>query len=134
MARLIKDQITVFDAEAGATANSSMIDVRDFRNTMITFTAASNYAGTIKAYASYSGTAPDLSSAASASNEYWAVEMKDKNDDGSVVGTTGVVYDGASDGVTGYATNTDGIQWLGFKISGRTAGNVTVKVSACDNQ
>jgi len=132
--RLIKDQITVFSAENGATANSAVIDVRDFRNTMITVEALSSYDGTLKFFASYSTSGkPDITAAASITNEYFPVEVKQRNNDGSLVGTTGLVFDGSSDGVSGLSTNTDEVQYIAVKISGRSAGTVSVKIAACNN-
>lgn len=132
--RLIKDQVTVFDAEAGATANSIVVDVRDYRHVNAVFTAASSYAATVKAFGSYSQTIPVPGSAASASNEYFPVEMKARNNDASIVGTTGVVYAGSTDGLTAYGFNDDNLTYVFFKISSRTAGTLTVKVSATTNE
>lgn len=119
-------------AESSNT-NSNTIDVRDYRHTEVQITSKDSYAGTLQAFASYSDTAPDLSAAASESNPYFPVEMKYRNDDTSVPGTTGIVYDGTMDGVRGYSTNTDGIKWVGFKTSSRTAGSIVVQVSAVTN-
>jgi hypothetical protein len=116
-----------------AAVNSDFLDARDFRNVVIQLIAKDSYDGKLEFFGSLDDDAPSFAAASSAGNAYFPIEMKYRNNDTSVVGTTGLTYDGSADGTRCYAPNTNEIKWFGIKISGRTAGSICVQATTCNN-
>jgi len=115
-----------------AAVNSQFVDARDFRNIIVQLIATDSYDGKLEFYGSLDDEAPSFASASSAGNAYFPIEMKWRNNDTSVPGTTGLTY-GLMDGTRAYSPNTNEIKWFGIKISSRTAGSICVQVSTCNN-
>lgn len=105
-----------------------------FRNCIITLIASGSANLTIKCYASNQETEPDLSAAASASNQYAEVQITSLNDWTGIDWTTWVVYAWSSDWVTRYEVNDNYNRWIGFKVTARSAWAVDIYIDMCDNQ
>lgn len=108
------------------------IPVSGFGNIGIEIYTANNANLTIKAQGTMKEVAPDFSAAASATNVWSYIQMIDYINDGNINGNTGIVFSG-TDGVKHLKMNIDELSFVNFEVSGRTAGNITVLVYACDN-
>lgn len=119
---------TILNAKA-ATGIGNNIQVRDFRHVIVMIATASSANLTVKACGSIEETAPDFASAQSASNMYDFLEMADYQDGAKIAGDTGIVFSGTDD-VRMLEVNTNGMEWLNFRVTARSAGSVTVKILA----
>ena len=123
---------TLADAQAANGAGNNVF-VDDFMNKEITITADNSFAGVIKCVGCTTKESADFGSAAANDNEWFYQQIKEKDDDNNVNGSTGITYTGAEDGVRGFRINDDAITYLNFVVSGYAAGDVTVKVKASNN-
>lgn len=119
---------TILDAKA-ATGIGQLINVKDFRHLIIAIATASNANLTVKAVGSLEETAPDFTAAQTAANMYDFLEMVDLQDGSKISGDTGIAFAGTDD-YRLLEINTDGMEWLTFRVTARVAGNVTVKILA----
>ena len=117
-----------------ANEYTPMIFSKDFRTAVFTVIAADSANATIKFYWSNSETRPTLWSAASTTNEYDEAQVINLDTHAWVDGSTGVVFAWSSDGITRYELNENGNNWIGVKMTARSAGSVTIKVDLYDNQ
>lgn len=105
----------------------------DFRNAVFTLIASGSADCTIKFYESNQEARPDLSQAASSSNQYSTVQVIDLESGAPIEGDTGVVYAGSSDGQHMYEMNTNANRWVGIKMTARSAGEVSPSVFLTNN-
>ena len=106
---------------------------QDAKNIVLTFIAAGATA-TVKVYGSDTIAArPLLSAVTSATNLYVPIETINRDTGDVIDGTTGIAYIGAATNNQSYAINTDGLTWVGVKMTARAAGSVIVKVDMYDN-
>ena len=122
---------TILNAKA-ATGIGQNILVKDFRHLVISIGTASSANLTVKAVGSIEEAAPDFSAAQSASNMYDFLEMIDLQSGAKISGDTGISFAGTDD-YRLLEINTNGMQWLNFRVTARSAGSVTVKVLAFHN-
>ena len=117
---------TFFDAQAG-TGVGNVLNVRDFRH--VTIYIATDGGGdaalTVKCQGSISDVAPAWGSAATAAIRWEYVGMYDLNDAALTAGDTGFVVATADD-YKMYTVNTDGLESLNFRVTARSAGEVSV--------
>lgn len=124
-------QYIILDAKA-ATGVGQNIMVKDYRHLVVAIGTASNANLTLKAVGSLEETAPDFSTAQSVSNMYDFIEMVDLQSGSKVTGDTGISFSGTDD-FRMFEINTNGLQWLNFKVTARSAGSVTVNLMAFRN-
>lgn len=105
-----------------------------FRNATVTVIAASSADLTLKCYTSNWETAPDLSAAASATNEYAPTQMTNLDTWANIDGSTWIVLAWSSDWVTRYEINDNSNDWVWFIVSGYSAWNVTIRIDMTTNQ
>jgi hypothetical protein len=90
---------------------------------------------TVKVYGSVLQTKPDFTASASATNQWSTMQLVNLNNGSPLDGSTGIVYTGAgTDGTTSYEVNTNAINWLGFVVSGYSAGTGTLTLTLTDNE
>lgn len=104
-------------------------EVSDFRHIQlqIAATTASSAGATIKVYGSYSELQPDFGSAASLSNQYFPVSIKNLDTVANISGSTGITLGPSETLVNGYMVNTDALKWLAVVVSSVT-GTVDISV------
>lgn len=117
-----------------ANEYTGMVFCKDFRNAIFTFVVANSANATLKFYTSQQDAQPTLASSASSTNQYSTTQTIPLEDHVPVEWDTGVVFGGSSDGVYQYEINTNAQQWIGIKMTARSAWDVTIYVSLYDNQ
>lgn len=120
-------QFIIFNA-AAADGDGSPQLVDGFRHVMLQL-AMVGFTGTVQFAISNADTVPDFGAAASASNPWSYVAVKDLIDNSSKAGGTGVSGT-VTTSVANYEVNTNGQKWLCAIISSWAAGSVTLKGSA----
>jgi hypothetical protein len=121
----------------GATGIGNVINVRDFRNCVVKIGTASSANMTIKAQGAISSinsefTAPDFASAQSVSNNWDYIQMIDLNDGSQITGDTGIVLTGTDD-FRLFEININGLDYITFNITARSAGTATIDVQLSTN-
>ncbi len=116
--------ITILDAKA-ATGVGNPIMVGDYENIIIYIATASSANLTVNCQGSIADESPTWGDAASVSNKWDYVEMKNLQSGEAVDGDTGVAFTG-TDGVEQYILNTSGLEWVNFVVTARSAGSVSV--------
>ena len=119
-------------AIGAADANTPMWFCKDFKNCTLTFFATWATA-TVKVYGSSMEDRPDLDSAASATNEYVAIETINADTWDIVDWATGIARTWTATNIVKYTVNNDGLNWIGVEMTARTAWSVIVKVDMYDN-
>ena len=109
-----------------------MVLAEDFRHIGIELTAANTAAYTLTVYASDQEDRPDLTSAASATNVYSAVQVINKADWSPLDWWTWIVI--AADWFTRYEINDNAARWIWIKMTARTTWDATIKFALDDNQ
>lgn len=124
-----------FDA-LSAVGQTKMINSGNFRNSTFTL-ITTGFTWTIKFYASNQNapgdTIPDLSSAASESNEYSVVQAINLQDGTTVDGNAGVALT-TDTSVTRYEVNDNNNSYVGAAVTAYTAWSVKIKLDLVDNQ
>lgn len=117
---------TSFGVSALASATEgNVINVSDFRHAVISLGTASSANMTIKFLGAIGDTAPDFSSAQSATNRWQTLDFALTNNGGTITdGDTGIVFSG-TDGNQMVNINTDGLDYLVLSVTARSAGSVT---------
>lgn len=128
-------QVITYDVGT-ASANGAMktLFCKDFKHLTFTITASSSFAGTIAILGTEQEAVPTITSAASATNQYSPIQVVDLDNDSPTNGSTKLVYAGASDGTKTYEINSNVLQWVGFLVSGYSAGSVKITATFADNQ
>lgn len=115
---------TVLSAKA-ATGIDKILDVRDFRHVILSFSTASSANLTAKVQGSIQVDTPDFTAAQSPSNQWDYVQMKDLEDGSTVDGDTGFAVAGTDDQKQ-YEVNVNGLNYITVNVTARSAGSVTV--------
>lgn len=118
-------EFTIMDAKA-ATGVGNSFYVKDYRHIVVTLNSASNANFMIKAVGGISDAVPDFTAAQSPSNRYEFIQMRDYEDNAALDGDTGLVLSGTDDQRM-FEINTNGLTWFNFRITARSAGNITAK-------
>lgn len=109
-------------------------DFKDLHLTVSATTAAASGA-TVRVYGSFNEQKPDFTVAASLTNKYFTVSVKDLNNVASIDGSTGIVL-GASltDSIKAYMVNTNALRWICIKVESVSGTvDVSVDLDASDN-
>lgn len=125
------EQIKLFDAKA-ATGSTIAYLVQDFQHVFLTSSTASSANYTMKFQISNQPTTPDFSAAASPSNQWSYVQVKDLITNSAIDGATGISAAG-SDATRIFEVNTNGQKWFGATITAYSAGAITLSVAAKTN-
>lgn len=133
MSRSKSETIRTID-EAAADQVMTAMAVDDFRNVIVAvsvtgFTGTVKFQGSIKAK---QGERVDFSAAATSSNPWDYVQVKELQNDSAVAGDTGVAFS-AITGVTLYEVNVNALKWFGVEVSGHAGGTVSVDVFCTGN-
>lgn len=129
--RQYTDIQTILNAKA-ATGVGNYIDVADWRHLVIQLATANSANLTVKCQGSIEDTSPDFSAAQSATNMWDYIEMIDMQSGSAIDGDTGISPAGTDD-FRLFEVNTNGLKWLSFRVTARSAGSVTVKVKPFNN-
>lgn len=119
--------------QKAATGTGNIIDMQDFRNAIFTLSSQSSANFTIKFQGSCNMTAPDFSSAQSATNKWDYIQVKDRQNDAGINGDTGVAFAGTDD-VRILELNVNGLKWLCATITARSAGSANLDVILFTNE
>ncbi len=121
---------------AAATGTGTPINVRDFKNIMLSLATSGSATLTVKIQGTVldTTTAPDFSSSASITNRWDYVACFNLIDPTTVIaGGTGVSASG-TDIVRNLLVNTDALVWLCVTVTAYTGGAVTVDSISFNNQ
>ena len=116
-------------------SESVMSNSSDFRTATITL-INTGFTGTVKFLASnalYTGDAPDLSVAASSTNEYAVVQSINLQTGDNIAGGTGIATT-TDTSVTRYEINDNNNNFVWIQTSSVSAGSVVVRLDMVDNQ
>lgn len=116
----------IFSAKA-ATGIGQLINVKDFRHIIVAIGTASSANLTVKCVGSIEETCPTFTAAQSVSNMYDFLEMVDYQSGSKITGDTGIAFAGTDD-FRLFEVNTNGLEWLTFRVTAWSAGSVTVKI------
>lgn len=109
------------------------INVEHYRNVCFQIYSSGNANFTVKFAISYSPTAPNFAAAASSTNVWSYVQVKDLQAPGTGInGNTGISYTG-TDVVTSCEANTDFIKWFCPIITAQSAGRVFIDLNAAND-
>lgn len=131
MARQHYQDVIIMDAKA-TTGVGNYIYVGDYRNLIVSIATASSANLTVKCAGAIAADCPDMASAQSVSNMYDFIQMIDLQNGDATDGDTGFVVTGTDD-FRLFEINTNGFQWLTFRVTARSAGSVTIKMMETDN-
>lgn len=126
----------VFDAK-WATGTSDPIPVRDFKNCIVKIWTASSANLTLKAQWAITSsvtdyTSPTFSSAQSVSNHWDYIQMVDLQNGSPVDWDTGFVVTGTDD-FRNFEINVNGLDFIAFTVTARSAWTVTVECQLTTN-
>ena len=122
---------TILDEKA-ATGIGNNVLVKDFRHLVVAIATEDSANLTLKAVGSLEETVPDFASAQADDNMYDFIEMVDLQSGSKIAGDTGISFAGTDD-FRMFEVNTNGLQWLNFRVTAFVAGKVTVKLLAFHN-
>lgn len=105
---------------AAATGYGTPELVENYDHVSLILAASGTGAGTIKVQASLQDAKPDFTAAASPTNLWTYIQVKDLITNSAIDGGTGVVF--AADGVKHLEVNTFGIRWINLQVSAYTSG------------
>lgn len=108
--------------------------VENYDHVALVLAGSGTAGGTIKVQASLQQDKPDFSAAASPTNLWEYIQVKDLITNSAIDGATGVVF--SADGVKHLEVNTFGIRWINLEVSAWSAGilNGWVKGFAIDEE
>lgn len=123
---------TIMSAKS-TTGVGNFIDVKDFRNIVVMVATSGSANFTAKCVGSIGDDSAAFASAQSVSNAWDYLELADLADSSAPVrGATGVVSAG-TDIYKLYEVNVNGVDWVTFNITARSAGAITITVTCVDN-
>lgn len=123
-----RDTLTALGA---LNAITPAIGVSDYENVSFSLTGLDTSVCTVTVLGSLNKEAPTFSSAATLDNEYQTIVCQGYEDDAAVEGDTGIPF--AANGVKLFSASVSGLDWIAFKVTAYTSGNVTPKVSLHSN-
>jgi hypothetical protein len=114
------------------TLQAKKMNVADYRNIILELNTTDSAAVTIKVKGSSSKEAPNFSNAASPTNIWSYVQIKNINNGDSINGSTGIALTGTD--INGqYEINTNGLSWVTLELSDFSAGKAQVIATGYDN-
>lgn len=126
------EEVPLFSAKA-ATGSTVAFPVSDRQHVFATYSSTGSANFTMKFQVSDQIVAPDFSSAASATNRWTYVQVKELITATAIDGATGIAQAGA-DAVRLFEVNTNGQRWFGATITAYAAGAINLHVCAKNNQ
>ena len=125
--RVVTNEVVLMDAKA-TTGVGTIMNVDAYETVTVTMNSASSANLTIKAAGALldNGDLIDFTAAQSATNNYEFLAMVDLEDSSQLDGDTGLVLAGTDDNRM-FEINVNGIKWLNFRVTARSAGSITVK-------
>lgn len=132
----LKKSITLLSARASTGADVvTGANVTGYRHIKCSFATdgGGTAALTVKFRGSISETAPDFTAAQSVTNMWDNIEVIDIQNGAAIDGDTGIAVATADD-YRLLAANVDGLRHFAAVVTARTAGSVTVKMLAMNNQ
>ena len=114
------------------TGSGEALNVSEYKAVVVAIASASNYNGTVKCQGTIMQIKPDWDSSSSATNIWENLRMTRLMNSASIKGTDGVSASG-SDFVTIYEIDTNGITYVNFDQTARSAGNVSVYIRPYKN-
>lgn len=126
----------ILDAKA-TTGVGVSIPVMDYRNAVVKIWTSGSANLTVKAQGAVTSpttefTAPDFSASQTIADNWDYVQMIDLNDGTPINGDTGFVVTGTDD-FRLFEVNINGLDYLTFNVTARSAGAVTVVVQLSNN-
>ncbi len=128
--------LEIFRSKA-TTGIGNWILVEGYRHLTASLDFAASFNGTVKCVGSIGkggamssgtqGDSPDPTNSQSESNSYDFIEMIDLQSGSDIDGDTGIALAGSNDHRL-VNINTDGLKWITFYITARSAGNASAKV------
>ena len=109
----------ILDAKA-ATGYGTPEMVENYDHVALVLAGSGTAGGTIKVQASLQEAKPDFTAAASPTNLWTYIQVKNLITNSAVDGDTGVVFSG--DGIVHAEVNTNGIRWVNVQVSAYSAG------------
>lgn len=106
--------------DAVATGFGSPELVENFDHVSIVLAGNNTAAGTVKVQASLQDAKPDFTAAASPTNMWTYIQVKNLITNSAVDGGTGVVF--AADGVVHLEVNCFGVRWINLQVAAYTSG------------
>jgi len=125
------DTKKILDAVAAAGAGQ-VVNVADLRNLVLAIHTAGSANLTVKVAGSIQQEAPDFDAAASPTNAWDYIQIKDLEDASSIDGDVGLALAGTDDQRI-FEVNTNHLRWVTVIVTARVAGNVTALLSANNN-
>lgn len=109
------------------------VNVEHYRNICFQLYSSGSANFTVKFAISFSRECPDFGAAASATNVWSYVQVKDLQAPGTGInGSTGITYSG-TDSVTSCEVNTDFVRWFCPIITAQSAGHVYIDMDAAND-
>lgn len=105
--------------------------VTDYDNISFSLTGANTSQLTVQVLGSLKKAAPDFSAAKAADNEYDTIVVQDYEDDAAIEGDTGIAF--TENDIRQCSASVNGLDWIAFKVSAYTSGDVTPKLSCHNN-
>ena len=130
MKRIVNSRLIINAAAAVILSPTSLIE--DYRHAVLDFIFA-GFTGTIKVKVSNQELPPDFAAAVTPTN-YWSfINLVGRDDGGATItGTTGIITT-ALTGFRSYAVNSDAVRHIAVDVEVRSAGTVSVLLSAGTN-
>lgn len=125
------EPVKLFDSKA-ATWSTVAFPVSDRQHVFLTKSSSGTSNYTIKVQVSNSYNAPDFSAAASKTNVWSYVQIKELITNTAIDWATGFTEAGA-DAVRTFEINTNGQRWLGATITAYSAGSIDLILTAKNN-
>lgn len=126
MSLFMDKEILLFNGAttAPATANSPFCAI-DRQHVVLTLASSGSANFTIKIKGSTQDTPPDFSVAATVTNRWEHMQLKDLQDGSTITGSTGISFAGA-DAVRMLEVNINRVKWISATITARSAGAITL--------
>lgn len=115
-----------------ANGASRIVMVQDFKSVQLELAASADADMTVTFYKSDQEVIPDPTQAASFSNSYEPVAIRDNDDSVLYNGSTGVALTGSEQ--QSFEVQTNGSRWVFAVISNYVAGSVQIRVKAYTNE
>lgn len=126
---------TILNAQ-DATGVGTAMNVSPYRYIVVSIASANSANLTVKCQHSIgselgSRSEPTWASASSLTNQWDFCAIYDLEDASKIDGDTGVVFSGTDD-VRLFKINTDNTFWINFRVTARSAGDVSIQAMAVD--
>lgn len=118
----------MFDAQ-DVNGHSDSENVANSRHLVVAVDTANTATLVVKIKGSISDALPDFTAAASPTNQWAYLQLKDLNDGSTIGGSTGVTATGA-DIHKMFEVNTNGVRHVCAEVSGHSGGDATVLLRA----